>query len=510
MTIVFEQIDSTVVTPAVRMETVFGLPGADDNRPFKLLLVGQMTSDGTATADAIVEPTRETQVRGLFGGGSNLARMWQEVKKRWPSAPVACLPMDDPAGDKAAGDITFSGGAATGNGTVEVWVGDNVHVKVAYSTDDTDEETAAAVAAELTAAKQPDLMATVAVNGVNAKKLDVTAKHAGTCGNQIVLRVLFNEEYTLAAAATQPTAGTLALDLADVSAAVKASRRNYIAVDSTDEDNGAIVNQILDQLWNGMTGRPTVAAMGSNAAYADLITLSGLINAKHLMLVGSPAAVTPSWVRAAGALAERMRRDAIVSPADALQWKRFSGWLPAWDAADRLSLEDGEVEGCLQRGITPCVPDDGGVECIVLDLWNEHLRTDGKTTGPQFFTRSGILALRHYRILQRWKRSRFGDVNWQRRVVTSPTLVEVPGGEDYYTSEQSKAFAVMAFDEDKAMERERLLNFVASRGFDAYQHEVVSYELGQVGVACDVFPVPPLVVINAQQRAQFSPPEEEE
>jgi len=511
--ITFETIDKTVMVPAVRMETVFNDQSPSD-KPFRLLVVGQMQSTGTATANTLVAPTSESEAAGLFGYGSQIMEMWRAVKRAWKHAPLAAIPMDDPSGTAAIGHITFAT-TATAAGEVDIEIGDML-TTVAYASGDTPAEIATAVAAAITTAKKPHSPVTVAVDGVTPEKLNLTAKNTGALLNELKIRVTFRPAASgTTATVVDPiddggTDGVGALDLDDVSAAIKAGGYNYVAIGVSDSANGLKFKQILLDLWDGMVGKPTVGSMGTNAAYADQVTLSGLINAKHLMLVGDPSAATFSWVRAAEALARRAYVDATISPADALQMQPFTAWKPAFAVADRLSMDDGEVDTLLKRGVSPCYPNDGGVNCLVLDVWNEHKDAQSAYIGPLFFTRSGICAARHYRVLARIARSRFGAANWPRRVVTQPTQVTAGDGSIYWQSEQSKAFALMAYDEDKKLERDdKMLNFVADLGFANYQHEV-DYASGQARIASDVYPAPPLIVINCQQRAQSDVPELEE
>ena len=508
--IAFDQIDPSVVAPAIRMETIFDLSRAATQNA-RLLVIGQMVTGKAATAGAVVEPTRLSEVRTLVGGGSIAARMWMEAKRLFPSLPVAILPVADPSGAKAKGSLVF-GGTATGNGVIDIDVGDNVHVTVAHTASDGKDDLCAAVIAALAASKQPDMMATVA-QGANNYTATVAFPHAGTLGNELLLRAVVTTDGGLTVTATQPSAGTPGTGTVAFTNSISPAQnsgRNYFAGGADDSANGLLLKGLLADLWNGMTGKPSVGAMGTNAAYGDQVTLSGAINAKHLLLVGSPKSVTPSWVRAAGAIALRAKRDVMVSPADAMQWQQVPGWVPAYADADRYSAADGEVDTALQRGITACLPDVSGVDCLVLDVWCEHKDGDGNYIGPQFMTFSGILAERHKRVIAAWKAARTMNANWGNRVVTEPTTVTLPDNTTILQSEQSKAFALIAFGVDKAMENEKKLNFVTTLGFKNYQHQVISYERGQIGIACDVYPAPPLITINAQQRSHASVPASEE
>lgn len=508
--IVYDQIDTTVVTPALRMETKFN-PANMTNLPTRVLVIGTMKTGAAATPGTVIEPATESEMRAQVGGGSIAARMWQEAKKRWKGVPVAILPLAEPTGAKALGTITFAGDA-TEDGSVDVQIGDNVIVNIPYAMGDDHDDLAAAVAAELTAGKHPDLMAAVTVHGDAAAQNDVEFLTKGTLGNELQIKVTFRESAGLSATVVQPTGGTGDVDLADHEAAIKAANRKYLAFGVADDANGAIAGSILDDLWNGMTGKPSMGAMGSVDTYANLLTLSAAVNAKHLMIVASPKGVTPSWVRAAGAIAMRARTDSLVAPADAMQWKKFTGWQSAFLPIDRLSGE--EVNMLLKRGVTPCAVDGAGVDCIVCDVWSEHKDENGAYMPyPQFMTFSGILALRHTRVLARWNRSRLGAANWGKRVVTEPKNVTIVIDDEEVTimqSEQSKAFALQMFQEDKAMEADHLLNYVTKLGFENYVHQVISYETGQIGVSANVYPAPPLLVINGQQISNQSPPESEE
>ena len=509
MTMTFREIDITSNVPGEYMETVFDLAAATE-KPYLLLLIGQMITGEGATANEVIEVSREDYARVGFGSGSQLCDMYLEAKKAWPRASIHCLPLADPdGGAKAAGTITFVG-TATKNHSLTVYVGD-IGATVNVLKDDTAADVATDVAAAFAAALKPDSPATVAVNGEVDEQLDITAKNAGVLGNDIMLYVKYSE---LGAGVTDTVvdmasgSGTVDLSTEAIATAIKQSGRNYLGFGVNDATNGGEIDDILTHLWHGMVGKPTVASMGSSAAYADLVTLGTSTDAKHLVIVGEPSAATPWWKKAAYYIAERARRDALVSCADALQNHRVKNWLPAWSKSDWLSLDEGEVDTLLKRGITPVLADANGVPQIVLDVWSKCKDDDGNYLGSQFMTRSGILARRHYLVLARWKRARFGDENWQRRVVTKPVEVEVGDG-TIMQSDQSKAFALMAYDQDKILENEeKILNYVEDLGFENYEHQVISYEEGKIGVASTVYPAPPLIVVAAQQRASNRPPEE--
>jgi len=456
-------------------------------------------ADNTAKLNVTQIPGRGNivQLAAAFSGGST---------------GVTAAVTQTTGGGFARGGILFAG-AATGNGSVTIDIGDNVEVVATYQTGDTAADLCAAVAALLTAAAQPGLQAEVAQDLATPAQLDVYHKHIGVLGNELQLRATFGENAGLSATVAQPAGGLGTLDLTTVESVVGDAGYNYLACAVNDATNGVTLARWLADFWSGAVGKPTVGGLCSLDTYANVLALANAIQAKHLMVIGSPGSVSPSYARTAVIMAERARRDCNVSPNDALQ-NFVTGLTGAWDQTQQFSVKAGEWRACFDRGVSPCIVNASGDDVLGCDVWSEFKDPEtGLTIGLQFFTFSGVMSYRLYRVLARWARSRAGDANWPMRVGTQPKTVTVTLPDNskvnILQSDQSLALALQARAEDLDLEQNHYLNFVSSRTFaQNYQHQVLDYAKGQVAVSAQVWPAPPIVGIFGQQVSNASPPED--
>jgi phage tail sheath gpL-like len=130
MTISFSQVDSNNRTPGVFTEF-------DSSRAVnalqvltRVLMIGQRTSAGTATAGTVNEVQSLDSAKSLFGVGSHLADMVDAFLLNNPNIRITAVPLDD-AGTAATKTLTVTG-PATGAGTLFVYVaGRRVQVPVA-------------------------------------------------------------------------------------------------------------------------------------------------------------------------------------------------------------------------------------------------------------------------------------------------------------------------------------------------------------------------------------------
>lgn len=155
-----------------------------------VLIIGNKTSSGTATADTVVygpdTPTpmqSETDVITLFGAGSQVHRAWKRFVKVNKTTPVYALAAAESAGSQATGVVEVVG-TATSAGNIRFYYGDEfVDTSIASGT------TATNIAAALVVSINNNVnWAITAAN--NAGIVTLTAKNHGPEGNWIKYGVL--------------------------------------------------------------------------------------------------------------------------------------------------------------------------------------------------------------------------------------------------------------------------------------------------------------------------------
>lgn len=184
MAVLFDNIPGNVRVPFFYAE--FRAGGTPRQSNARVLLIGQKTSAGTATAAHPIM-VRESSAAGLGGSNSMLARMDTIVRKGAPLGEVWWLPLADAgAGTAATGKISVANPSLTQPRVLTIYIaGKRVRIPVLTS------QTRANIATNLTAAINgtAGLGVTAAVNGTNNYEVDLTARHKGTLGNQILIEL---------------------------------------------------------------------------------------------------------------------------------------------------------------------------------------------------------------------------------------------------------------------------------------------------------------------------------
>lgn len=149
-----------------------------------VLLVGHKLATGTAPAGEVVRLSGVKDAEAKAGIGSMLAQMAARYRKIDPALDLYMLPYaDNVAGVAASAPITVTN-APTANGTLALYIAGRP-VNVAVAAAQTVDQVAAAIAAAITAAGADIPVTAAAVAAV----VTLTARHKGTCGNGIDLRL---------------------------------------------------------------------------------------------------------------------------------------------------------------------------------------------------------------------------------------------------------------------------------------------------------------------------------
>lgn len=292
----YQDIPAALRYPGVYVEIDGSQAGLGGDLP-AVLLVGQKLASGTAAAGEVVLVSGINDAAVKAGAGSMLAQMVARYRAADPVLDLYILPYaDNGAGVAATGSISISA-VPTVAGTLALYIAGRL-VSVGMATGQTPTQVAAAIAAAITAAGVDIPVTATSALGV----VTLTARHKGTCGNSIDLRLnLYGE--------TPPTG--LALTLAAMSGGTG---------DPAPGDLESIIGQ--RRFWYvglGINNGATLAAWHAESQaryappiqagfraftahrgdYASAVEFGAARNSEHLSCLALELNPTPVWEAAA-------------------------------------------------------------------------------------------------------------------------------------------------------------------------------------------------------------------
>lgn len=183
MGVLFNNIPQNLRVPFFYGE--FQAGGTPYQSQARVLLLGQKLTGGVATANVPILVT-DNAVETLFGVGSMLSAMYRVARLNAPIQEIWALPMaDDGAGVAATGKLTIADIDDITQATTLVIYIAGTQVRIPVLTTDTDASVATALAAAINAITS--LPVTAVVDGDDDNEVNLTARHAGTLGNAILI-----------------------------------------------------------------------------------------------------------------------------------------------------------------------------------------------------------------------------------------------------------------------------------------------------------------------------------
>ncbi|MBI5562487.1 MAG: phage tail sheath subtilisin-like domain-containing protein [Deltaproteobacteria bacterium] len=354
----FDQIPGSIMKPGVYVEfntltAVRGLPGNKQ----KILIIGQKTSAGTASAKVPAQAFSDEEAEALFGPGSLCHQMLWAALKANPYAGITVIPLaDDANGAKATGAFTLNG-TASASGTITFYIaGQALIVGVAKG----DTATVIASAAAAAAAKTHDLPVTVASSeGV----VTLTARNKGTVGNQITQGVQITGTAGVTSSTTSMSGGATDPDIQDALTVALAGGYDIIVTPYNTQTPLASLRDHLDAVSGPLEQRPAIGVYAVKNTLSDATTLAGQLNSGRL--VGAFARYSnttrrnPPYEIASAVAAVMASED---DPARPLNGMNLNGIYP-YSVADRLLRS--EQESCMNNGVTPLEVGPGELVRIV-------------------------------------------------------------------------------------------------------------------------------------------------
>jgi phage tail sheath gpL-like len=356
MTISFNEIPDNIRVPLVYIEfdntrAVSGTPSIE----YKLLVLGQMLSTGTAEAGKPVRVLSDDHGVNLFGRGSMLANMVKAIKKADRYMETWCIPLSDAgAGVAATGTITLTG-TATAAGVLSCYIaGERVRASVAALA--TAAEAATALADAINAKLDLPVTASAA-----AGVITLTARNKGECGNDIDIRFNYytGEVYPagLSVAIVGMTNGAANPDIADAIAAFGDEWWNALVNPWTDGANmSALETELLDR-WGPLNMKDGMAYMAMKGTHSASSTWGNARNAHLGSCMPTGASPMPPWIWAS-VYAVIASGSLAIDPARPLQTLALPGILPPAQG-DRWTMEERNL--LLYDGLATYTVDSGGV-----------------------------------------------------------------------------------------------------------------------------------------------------
>src|SRR5579885_1286252 len=174
MTVSFNNIPGNLRVPFFYAEINSG--GSPFQGNPRALLIGQKTGAGVAAAGVPYGPVQSEQdIIKQAGVGSMLHAMYNTYARNAPFQPVWILPLAEPAGVAATGQINVNTGTALGVAGAAILKIMGRRIVVQVNPADSAASTAAAMVAAINAANLP---VTAAVDGTHSYDVDLTARHA--------------------------------------------------------------------------------------------------------------------------------------------------------------------------------------------------------------------------------------------------------------------------------------------------------------------------------------------
>jgi phage tail sheath gpL-like len=188
MAITFSEVPSALRRPGDYIEIDGSQAGLGGDLP-AVLLVGQKLATGTAAAGEVVLVSSVEDARKKAGPGSMLAQMAAAYRNADPTFDLYMLPYaDNPAGVAATGTIAVTQ-PSTAAGTLALYVAGKP-ISIGVAADAAIADIAGAIAAAINEAFDDIPVTAASDEGV----VTLTARHKGTCGNAIDLRLGLYDE----------------------------------------------------------------------------------------------------------------------------------------------------------------------------------------------------------------------------------------------------------------------------------------------------------------------------
>jgi phage tail sheath gpL-like len=331
MPISFANIPANIKIPLYWVEvdpSMAGLP----NINLLALMVGTMTTDGSATPDVAIPIGSLAQAGAHFGHGSELERMFAAYYANNFANSVWGLPLAEPVGATAAtGTITITT-PPTQAGTIHLYIA-GTHVPVNVMTTDTAAEIATAIADAINNNWQMGDPALPVTAVAATDTVTLTATWKGVGGNEIAISTNYygsiGSEFTpVGLAMTLPATGMLTggvgtPDMSNAVAGIQKENFEFVAMPYTDSNSLFLWDQeygFTDQgRWGWQRQQFGHVFSAKRGDLASLITFGDTLNSGVESIMAFETTCPSPMFECAAAYAAKAQRALINDPARPLQ-----------------------------------------------------------------------------------------------------------------------------------------------------------------------------------------------
>lgn len=401
--------------------------------PYKVLLMGGMTSAATKAANSISRVSSADEARTFFGAGSQLHLMFRAWFLNNTITEVYGQPIaDDGAATASTYTLTVTG-PATAAGTIYLYIGG---VRITVSVANADAQNSIASAINTAVGAKTDLPCT---SGVGTNIVTLTMKNKGPNGNDLDIRLNYNEgevlptgvSIAIAAGVSGATAPTLTTPIANwadqwfqliVAPYIDATSLTAI---ETELASRAGATRMIDGFY--ITGR--IGNLGSQTSFG-----SGR-NSQFVCVMDANKTPTTPWEMAA-ATAGQVAIEGNTDPARPFQTLALSGILPPGITERRTMADNNSL---LYDGISTFYVDQGAVVRIqrMITMYQKNAANADDTAYLDLNTGLTLMYLRYSfrnHILTRYARAKLADDG-----------TPVPAGQSIITPQIGKNEAVAWF-----------------------------------------------------------------
>lgn len=350
MSISFNQVPNNIMVPGFYTEFDNSLAGGESVMPWNVLLVGAMSSGGTANENVPVRIFNNDQADTLFGKGSQCALMARAFRKANEFMPlyVAGIKEGSSGYAKASKTIAKSNftGTATAAGEISFDIGGQ-SLSIPVSVGDDGEDVVDKVIAAINANDNLPVTAELDDDS-SAYDIVVTAKNGGVQGNSIKVEFLFDEGATIPAGLGITTnkftlaGGTGAPSLETLFNNIRSQWFNIIVSGFDDSTTLSAIKTEMESRFTATRQQSGICFYGYNGALgtgaSEGIAAAANKNAYTLVccgLVDSPTTPAEIAANAAGVASQSAEADAAM-PITALRLNAVK----APKRENRLSLNE--------------------------------------------------------------------------------------------------------------------------------------------------------------------------
>lgn len=336
MTVSFDYIPSALRYPGAYIEVDGSAAGLSGDIG-AVLIVGQKLAAGTAPAGEVTLVASVQDARTKAGAGSMLARMVARYRAMDPSLDVYMLPYaDNAAGVMATGTLSVTA-PPTAAGVLSLYIGGDlvsVGVQAAQSTT----VVAASIAAAVNASVLDLPVTATSALGV----VTLTARHRGTCGNGVDLRMnLYGEAMPagLAVTVTAMTGGAGDPAPGNLTQIIGQRWMNYVVLGMNDA-----ATMLAWHTESQLRYRPPVQAgfrafAAHRGDFASAVAYGSAMNYEHISTLSlglNPVSTWEAAAIAAAAAAPKLRNN----PVESLEGRALTGLIGVtyhdWTQANSL------------------------------------------------------------------------------------------------------------------------------------------------------------------------------